>query len=99
MILAKLMPTLATSMVPAAARSAAISTAAPCRNISRMEVSVLSGGGADHLQHVVHGGLVLGRFVADRVEQRLQLRKVVGGQRLHGSAERGPVTHQLFGKV
>src|ERR1700684_4409263 len=98
MILAKLMPTLKTSMAPAATRSAAISALAPRPTKSRMGL-IFGGGGAHRLQHVVHGRLVLGQGVADRIEQRLHLREVIGGQHMHRAAGRGPITLELFGEV
>src|SRR5580692_10563447 len=55
---------------PIIKKSIAISATAPRRNISRMGFSVFCSGGAHHLQHVVHGGLILGRFVAHGIEQR-----------------------------
>src|SRR5579871_76525 len=60
--------------------------------------SVLRRRVADHLQHVVHGGLALGDVVGDGCEQRLQLGEVVGGQLVHRAAERGPIAFQFLGE-
>src|SRR5271155_4245575 len=104
MMLAKLIATLAISIAPAATRSAAMSALAP--RSRRLLIgsglrppSVLCGGGAHHLQHVVHRRLVLGGLVADRVEQRLHFGEVVGGEPVHVAAEARPVALELLVEV
>src|SRR5271168_2484543 len=98
MMLTKLMPTLAISIAPAATRRSAMSASAPRRKVSRIAL-VLGGGGADHLQHVADGRLILGRFVSDRSEQRLHLSEIVGGKPVNGAAKRGPVGFELLVEV
>src|SRR5580692_8275543 len=99
MMLAKLMATLATSMTPAAMRSAVISACALRRRVSRTGALVLRRGGAHHLQHVVHRRLILGGVVGDRAQQRLHLGEIVAGELVHGAAERGPLPLQLLVEV
>src|SRR5580704_19635775 len=99
MMLAKLIATLATSMAPAAIRSPVISALALRRRKSRTGALVLRYHRAHHLQHVVHRRLILGGVVGDGAEQRLELGEVVGRQRLHGAAGRGPLLLQLLGEI
>src|ERR1700686_570026 len=99
MMLAKLIATLATSMAPAARRSTAISALALRRRMSRTGALVLRRDRAHHLQHVVYRRLILGGVVGYGSEQRLHLRKVVGRQRLHGTAGGGPLLLQLLGEL
>src|SRR5580700_3051791 len=99
MMLAKLIATLATSMQPAAIRSTVISAWALRRRKSRTAALMLRRHRAHHLQHVVHSRLILGGVVGDRSEQRLELGEVVGRQRLHGAAGRGPFLLQLLGEI
>src|SRR5580700_454836 len=99
MILAKLIATLATSMAPAAKRSAVISAWALRRRMSPTGALVLRRRGAHHLQHVVHRRLVLGGLVGYRSEQRLHLGEVIAGELVHGAAERGPLLLQLLVEV
>src|SRR5271169_4773689 len=99
MMLAKLIATLATSMAPAARRSTTISALALRRRMSRTGALVLRRDRAHHLQHVVHRRLILGGVVGYGSEQRLELGKVVGRQRLHGAAGRGPLLFQLLGEI
>src|SRR5579863_473483 len=96
MMLAKLMPTLSISIAPAATRSRAMSASATRLMIAVMGRSV---GGAHHLQHIMHRGLILGRLISDRIEQRLQFGEVVVGQRMHGAAELGPGLCQILGEI
>src|ERR1700761_3067162 len=98
-MLAKLMPTLSISMMPAATRNATVSAVAPRRNASRMSRSVLRRRGPDRLQHVVHGRLVLGGFIPDRIEQLFHLGEVVGRQWVHRTALVVPGVRELLGEV
>src|SRR5690349_6843763 len=102
MMLAKLMATLATSIAPAANRSAAMSAFAPRENASFIpgrRRSISHRGGADHFQHVVHRRLAFGRFVADRVEQRLHASEILARQGLHGAAQRVPIAGEFLCEV
>src|SRR6516225_9721001 len=102
MMLAKLMATLAASIVPAANRSAVISALAPRERaffMPRRRCLVSGRSGAHQFQHVVHSRLAFGGRVADRIEQRLHTSQILGRQRLDGAAERCPVVCELFGEI
>src|SRR5579883_3462702 len=81
-----------------AGRLAAASEEGP-HHVARRRLSILRRCGADHLQHLMHRRLILGDGIADRIEQRLHLLEVFGGEPVHGAAERGPVALELLGEI